>query len=693
MANENTVEIGVRVNAGDSTAEVRTVANELRHLGDEAKPVAAALAAAEQSGMAWARAAEQAGDVTDETTARYEEFRGTVEQLRASIVETYGSLEDAPADIRATFDGLTQALKGTAGAFAELDRKFGDIPAGIERIRAMSDKTFAEQKALLAGVAKELEKQGAGYSKLGAEGEAGLRRVEAETDRVKRAMEELAAESTTSAGRIRDGIIQTERQFEKFTNTLRDNPKEGLEQLPRVAGAVIQLRQEIQRAQDSGGPVDPQAIARLRQFETQLEGAKNEARNLKLEIDKATAGVQSASGAWMGFDSIVNDLAGRFGKAGLAAAGAAAALTESIQQGRRFNEFIGADMSEWDELMDAVAKRLKSNVDRISDSLVEAGGLITALATMDLSEAKRQFDELRGATEQYDDLLDVQPEKIDASARAHTSYAKTLDTAKTSVVDLTEKQRMMLELIVGQTTTADKYSESTAQLVERIAELAAAREVDTDRLKKYGDAIEDNLERNQNYTQSMRDQVRAINESIAVIESATERRRDAERSATEEIEKAVERANEARLKGDNEAANAAAREIERLKMVRAQKLSDVEWEVTIAKGKIAAANAEIQRSADGLAAATEAAHGRATAAVSTHADAVGTLTRKYNDLAVAVGNYSRAVSTIPDVGAGGEAAAGAATGAADAAASSSRPGITVGSRPAGGETLSGGFGR
>lgn len=237
--------------------------------------------------------------------------------------------------------------------------QYGETAIKIEEIRKASDATFPEQRKSLEAIQKELQDSEAAFKRMGRVGEDALKALRVESARVDAALDEVSKAAASGTGKIRDGVLGADRSFAQFTKTLSENPKEALEQLPKVAGSVISLRHAIEQAKATGGPVDDAAIARLRSFEQQLEKAKLEAGAMKREIDKATAGTTDASQSWQGFDSVINGVAGKFGKVGVGVVGAVAALKEGWAIGTQIAQAIGTDFTAMSDAIEKWSEKAK----------------------------------------------------------------------------------------------------------------------------------------------------------------------------------------------------------------------------------------------------------------------------------------------------------------------------------------------
>lgn len=320
-----------------------------------------------------------------------EAFIASGHALASDLTQGFGEIETA---VGKAFDKVSSGGKVSEAQFDALVAKLATMKESIEESGVALEDLPEEFTKALSTAEKQVAALAGGM-------DAAKKRttdLKEEFERAGKEAETLANKTKTAGDRIKDAAERADDAFEKFSKTLVENPKEALEQLPRVAGAVIQLRQEIDKAQKSGGPVDPQDIARLKQFEASLESAKNEARTLKIEIDKATAGVNDASQSWQGFDGIINGIAGKFGKVGAAAVGAWAALGEGVRIGNDLNTLFKTDMSEWEKVTERFGAKANAIMAAISDNVVAATKLLLAIFTGDIGEVKRAFGELKDST-------------------------------------------------------------------------------------------------------------------------------------------------------------------------------------------------------------------------------------------------------------------------------------------------------
>jgi len=370
---------------------------------------------------------------------QFSELVATLQQLKIAAEAGGKSIEEAPEPIRKAFDVARQQIVAVAGGMQqtaaetarmreefmaagrelaglatsaevatealgrmsdaerraadlaeEIGKKFGDVPDRIEEIRAAGDKTFGEQADDLERIAKELEVAEKAYKKLGDVGAPALAKVRVESERVEQALKEVAAAAETHGAQISDAGLVAARSMENLAKQIRANPKEAVEQLPKAVGAVIQLRNAIEQAKAAGGPVDPGAVAQLQRFEAQLGKTKQQIGTLKREIDQQTAGVTSASQAWQGMDSVVDRVAGRFGKVGAAAVGGFAALKEGWAIGTSIAQSIGTDFSAMEQAVAKFEAKAKQVNPAMLDWLTGTGSFEAVRASITLT--KEQFE-------------------------------------------------------------------------------------------------------------------------------------------------------------------------------------------------------------------------------------------------------------------------------------------------------------
>lgn len=402
---ENALVTSLAVNTAGAIAPLKQLEGQAKDSDASLAAMAnSAATALEEIGEKGGRAYQRLAEGGTVSKAAFDGLARSADDLRQEVLERFGAIEKAPeefqnairvaeqsvrdlsaemarsaketAALREEFTAAEKALEAlneeqarAAKLLADVNDKYSETQKEIDEIRTSSEKTFTDQRKLLEKIQEELKQQETQYKKLGTEGAPALLRIRQEAERVDTALKQLGDEAETSSGKLRDGAIRADKAFEDFTRTLAENPKEALEQFPKVAAAVIQYRQEIERARDAGGPVDQAAIDRLKQFETRLDSAKQEAGQFKREIDKATAGVTDASGAWQGFDSVINNIAGRFGKLGLAVVGGFAALKEGLGIGNQVAEAIGTDFST----MEKAAGNFKSTLASVTAALTTDG--------------------------------------------------------------------------------------------------------------------------------------------------------------------------------------------------------------------------------------------------------------------------------------------------------------------------------
>jgi len=392
------------------------------------------------------------GDVSKKT---FNETIAVLAKLEAAATAGGKSIEEAPESIRKAFSIANQQLTAVAaqmqvnaanteamrarfmeaGAAAaglttqlaaaseqqkiageraqEVAEKFGDIPDRINEIREAGDKTFDEQAEDLKEVAEELEDARKAYTKMGEQGAKALAELKPKAEQVKDAIADLTAKSETSTGRIRDSVLVADRAFADLAKQIRNNPKEAVEALPKVAGAVVQLRKEVEKARAAGGPVPPQAIATLERFQAELARAKQEVGNLKREIDKQTAGVTDASQAWQGFDGVINNVAGQFGKLGAGVVGGMAALKEGWGVGKQIAAALGTDFSAMEQAIDKFVAKAKNVNPALLDWITGVGSFQDVRAAVQLSKEQYEgytsaiiagvgeIDNLKAHTEQF----------------------------------------------------------------------------------------------------------------------------------------------------------------------------------------------------------------------------------------------------------------------------------------------------
>ncbi len=320
------------------------------------------------------------------------------------------------ANLSTQLAAVADQEKRTADNALEVNEKFADIPERIEEIRKAGEKTFDEQVEDLEDLAKELKVAEKAYKKMGDEGAQALAALRPKADAVAAAIAEMAAKAVSSTGRIDDAVKRTDRGFADLAKQISTNPKEAAEALPKVAGFVVTLRNEIEKARAAGGPVTAEAIANLKRFEEQLSRSKVEVGNLKREIDKQVAGVADARQAWQGLDGVISDVAGRFGKVGTAAIGGFAAFKEGYGVGKEIAASIGTDFSAMEQSIEKFIEKAKKVNPAMLDWLTGAGSFEAVRASIQLTKAQYEgytsavlagvegIDDLKAHTEQFGEI-------------------------------------------------------------------------------------------------------------------------------------------------------------------------------------------------------------------------------------------------------------------------------------------------
>jgi chromosome segregation ATPase len=394
--------------------------------------VATAFGSIEAAPEEFRQAVELADQQVRDLSTAMETNAKKTERLREEYSRTTNAAEDFGVAIDATADAL-KALEEEQEQAAELAKKvadkFGDTAEKIDDIKKASDQTFPDQEAALKRIESELTQQVKAHEKLGDVGGEAVRTLKNELFKVETALKEVGAAGAAGLGRVRDATITTDRAFEEFSNALRTNPKEAAEQFGKLVGAVVSLRNEIKKLEAEGGPVSQEQLDKLKQYEARMQAAGLEANQLKREIDQTTTAVAGSAGAWTGLDAQLEGAIGKLGKVGVAMLGAAAAMKESWSIGMQLNQVFGTDMSEWEKTVERFGAKVNAIIKAVSDSAVNTGRLLVAVAKGDVEEIQKAFN----------DLNDSGNALIKAQKEALTKYGADWDALHPKIDAATEK--------------------------------------------------------------------------------------------------------------------------------------------------------------------------------------------------------------------------------------------------------------
>lgn len=393
--------------------------------------------------------------------------------LKTTIENSFGSIEAAPKEIQNAFriseaqivaanrsvanigeeakkaaekfrtlgQGASADMKSVSAASAEtaarqrdvetaVDRvvaKFGDVPEQIEKIRS-SNTLFSEQKSQIESIQKELQKEADALKKLGDVGEPALRRVKTSLEQVDRAVEEVARESQTSAGRIADGFKLAERQYEKVTQTVRAGSPEMAEQLRRLIGVQVQLRKEIEATHGSVDRATPEIIQQYRSLSAQIEKSKGDVRELSAEIRKQGLELGEAGGQWQGLLGSVGQMSPAMGKVAAAATQVGAAIGTVIAVATAFHRFARTDLQEVSSLWEGARDRVQNYQNALADLLTgqESFSESTHRMAAALRLSKEEFQGLQIVEGLAGQELDGYKAKADDLARIARAEADAL---------------------------------------------------------------------------------------------------------------------------------------------------------------------------------------------------------------------------------------------------------------------------
>jgi chromosome segregation ATPase len=318
-------------------AEKKLVTHLLVDTGDSKQNLEAIRQAATNFGLA----GEQAADLF---TTRFEQVQNGVGRVFQKITEGKTVSENDLRTVTQQFGQLQVAA----------EKVFGSMEAAPAEIRQAFD--LAEDQLRSAKRAIDTVKGAA--------------------DDVTDSLKKTGKQGDEAGDKLKDAFARADKQYDKLRETIDQGSPEMGEQLRRLVGIQINLRNEIERTYGSIDRATPEAIANFKRLGQQVEAAKGEVGNLTREMDKQTAGVRDASTAWRGLDSVVSDAAGKMGKFGIAAVGGFAALREGWQVGMQLNKLFGTDMSLWEEAIEKFGKKVGIVISKIADVVVAQGTVI-----------------------------------------------------------------------------------------------------------------------------------------------------------------------------------------------------------------------------------------------------------------------------------------------------------------------------
>lgn len=389
-----------------------------------------------------------------------------------SIVGAFETIEKAADRVESKIENgknvTERDLKAMEQAYAQLsaavEASFGSLENAPEELRAAH--AVAEQQ--IASTIQAIEK------------------VKASTDSVKEKFRELGTTSTDTGTkltadqqRVADAFDRLKTNLAEFDAELAQTGNVGKGELEKIWKAQILLREEMERTGVSLDQLGANAVEEYARMEGAAKGAEATVRKLETGVEDAGKKANLASAQFTGFGDAMRDLDTPLGAFATKLGAVALAFKFGWDMGMKLHGFLGTDMQAWNSFADDVQKRyegfgLKMGqiFSSIADNLVESFNFVKAKMTGDAAEADAAMNRLN---ESVNDLKEK-------AARGADEYKKAKDAETAATEQAAASQEKA-------TQTAVKYTGSLADGTAKITNLTKETEKAAGVVIKWSDNV------------------------------------------------------------------------------------------------------------------------------------------------------------------------------------------------------------
>jgi len=377
MAGARDIRIGVKVDGLDKTRQdFKSVEDAVRALG----PASDATAAEITWGFSTIEKASDAAakKIADGQQASAKELDGLIAEFSRTADAIAKAFPTGPPDALAT--ALTKAEQRIRDVIAASDK----VPASLDAARTAF---------------KKLETAPDG--------------VEVATRRMERALDDYAAKMA------KDGDV-------------------GKGDIEKIWKAQILLNDEIKATGKTLDQLGPDYAARYQQMETATDKAATTVKKLETETDRLKGTQIATNTQFNGFGDALVTLDPKMAKFVTSLAGITGALSAGLAMGGQFNNFVGTDMQEWDDLAEGQALKIKTILEKFFDFLAEGTQAVMAKLSGNADEFEAHAARARQASDELDAAVNKSGEAYRADAEASKAAADALKAAQDGVQQATK---------------------------------------------------------------------------------------------------------------------------------------------------------------------------------------------------------------------------------------------------------------
>jgi len=222
-----------------------------------------------------------------------------------------------------------------------------------------------------------------------------------------------------------------EQALDDYAAKLAKDGDVGKGDIEKIWKAQILLKDEIKATGQTLDQLGPEYTQRYQQMEAATNKAATTVKKLEVETDRLKGTQIATNQTFTGFGDALVAVDPKMAKFVTSLAGITGALGAGLAIGGKFNDFVGTDMQEWDDLADGQALKLKTIIEKFFDFIVEGSAAVVAK----LSGDKDAFEQHAAAARQASNELDAAVEKSGDTYRAEAEASKAAADALKAAQD------------------------------------------------------------------------------------------------------------------------------------------------------------------------------------------------------------------------------------------------------------------
>jgi hypothetical protein len=263
-----------------------------------------------------------------------------------------------------------------------------------------------------------------------------------EIDKVRKAVEDFGDEGKAAADKLTTPLENIQREFDKVENKINSGRAVTVRDASAIGQQFELLKQQIEQTFGSLEKAPAEMQVAFKRAETQLDSTKKKVRELTDAVQDQKGELKEGGEAWTGMGDGLEKIAGKYGKVVAGAGLFAAALKEGWNLGMQFNQFVGTDMSLFEESLARVGQKFNLVIRNMADLAVAQFNLVMGVIHANKDEVIAAAKDIKnGVVKQAEDLAAV----VSKTGNEWDAYAKKVGVASKATNDLAAANKAATE--------------------------------------------------------------------------------------------------------------------------------------------------------------------------------------------------------------------------------------------------------